>query len=287
MSNLEVSEAQAVRKSYLDNPLALGLFRASLMFPVEHFVDMTKVASQKSPELSSWKVIKDVYDKKGFRGFMDGALVNYPRRVLRDTVRWPIIGYSYNALISKFPEVFPEKSTTSFVFSGLAVALFDSCVLGPLELLMSYKVKESGGYKKFFRDRFFKEGIPSLYRGVGVNLTYRGAVWTLYMGVDSEIKKKFQSGNHSSLSAYTQQVISATVVSTVLVATLLPVDFIKTQIQIDPSLHRKKISCVVKDLVQKHGFFRFYAGAPIVWASNIAYVLVFQKVVQKSIEICK
>ena len=70
-------------------------------------------------------------------------------------------------------------------------------------------------------------------------------------------------------------------------ATLLPLDFIKTQIQMGPDFHGKKISFVVQPLVQKYSFFRFYAGASIVWTYSIAYALVFQKVVQKSIETFK
>ena len=167
---------QVVKASYLDNPFALGLCRATLMFPLEHFVDMTKLASQKSSQFSSWKVISDIYKERGFRGFIEGALPNYPRRAVRDTLRWPVIGYSYNLLTSKFPETFPEKSTTSFVFSGLAAAGFDSLVLGPLEQLMAYRIKEKTSYIKFFQKRVLQEGVVSLYRGVSVNLAYRCAV---------------------------------------------------------------------------------------------------------------
>lgn len=275
---------QSSYTNYFSDPFTLGFFRASLMFPLEHFVDMTKVSAQKSPHLSSWKVIGDIYREKALRGFLEGARVNFPRRVLRDTVRWPVVGYSYHLLTKNFPEVFPEKSTVSSVFSGIAAAAFDSLVLGPLELLMAYRIKENKQYTEFFQKKILQQGISSLYRGAGLNLAYRSSVWSMYMGVNSEMNKQFSSLDEAKLLPYTREVTSAVISSTALIATLLPLDFIKTHIQMDSTLQGKKTALVAKTLFKRHGLSGFYAGASILWVNNIVYGLVFQKVVANAMD---
>lgn len=274
-------------KSYLDNPFALGFLRASLMFPLDHVIDMTKLTAQKSPELSSWKVIGDIYKNNGLKGFANGALPNFPRRVLRDSVRWPVVGYSYHFLTSRFPETFPEKSTTASVFSGLAAATFDALVLGPFELLMSYKIKEGTGYTTFFQKRFSQDGLSSLYRGASFHLFYRSITWTIYTGVDSEVKKQFTRVDKEKLFPYAQEITSAITTATALVTLAMPLDFIKSQIFMQTRLQGKKISFVVQTLLKEHRRSQFYAGAPIAWTYNVFYVLVFQKIREKTIESLK
>jgi hypothetical protein len=266
-------------RNFLDSPSTIYITRAVLAFPVEHFVDMAKTAAQKSSHQASWKVISDIYKREGFRGFTAGALPNFPRRVFRDAIRWPVIGYAYHVLTDNFPQTFPEKSTVSAVFSGLAAAHFDALVLGPLELLMSHQINKKEGYIKFFQERFSQEGIRCLYQGAGVNLAYRCTVWSTHMGVTTEVKKRIKT-----LPSYAQEITAAVCSSTILVGCVLPFDFVKTQILMNKDLQGQKVSRVVQTLIKQHGYSGFYAAAPIVWTFNIFYSLVFQRVLQVAMD---
>ena len=84
------------------------------------------------------------------------------------------------------------------------------------------------------------------------------------MGLNNEMTKVFASLNPKKLPPYAKEITSAVVISTAIVSTLLPVDFVKTQIQMNPDLQRKKISFVVRSLLKQYGFSRFYAGVPII-----------------------
>ncbi len=274
---------QPTHKNHLDNPIVLGLVRATSLFPIEHFVDMTKTSAQKSPHLTSLQVITSIYKARGLSGFADGAMPNFPRRVARDTVRWPIVGYTYHVLTSNFPNTFPEKSTTSSIFSGIATASFDALVLGPLENLMAFRIKEGRNYSTFLT----QNRITSLYQGALVNLFYRTTIWSIYMGMNSEIEKKFSVLNKKNLPPYAKEITSVVTVATTLVVVAMPLDFLKTRIQMDTELQNKKITFVVQKLLKDHGFRRFYAGAPIAWSWNLVYVFIFQKIVQKSINYFK
>ncbi len=270
---------QPTHKKHLDNPIVLGLVRATSLFPIEHFVDMTKTSAQKFTHLTSLQVITSIYKTKGLSGFADGAIPNFPRRMARDSIRWPVVGYTYHVLTSNFPNTFPEKSTTSSVFSGIAAASFDALVLGPLENLMAFKIKEGSRYPVFFQ----RNRISSLYQGALVNLFYRATVWSIYMGMNREIEKKFAVLPKETLPPHFQEIVSTISIATTLVAVAMPLDFLKTRIQMDPELQNKKITFAIQKLLKDHGFKRFYAGAPIAWSYNIIYGFVFQKMVQKSI----
>lgn len=272
---------QPIQNKQPINPIALGAMRALIGFPVEHPMDMIKIASQGAPNLSSWKVCSEIYKSRGFRGFTEGALANFPRRVLKDSVRWPVIQYTHNKLIQSFPSIFTKEGTSSKVCAGLGVALFDSLVMLPFEQLMTYKIKENESYSTFFQKRFSKDGICSLYRGVGVNLAYRCTVWGTLMTINNEVKKKFSVYDKNNEHPRLREVVSSVLVATVLVAGILPMDFVKTRIQMDTDLQKMKVTAVVKTLVRRHGFSGFYAAAPLVWGYNVFYGLLFSRVLDE------
>lgn len=172
-----MAQPTANSESQLTSLIVLGAMRSIGGFPFEHPLELMKITAQANPKHTSWQIISAIVKEKGIFGFSDTILTNFPRRVLREAVRWPIIGYTHEQLIKKFPDTFTKEGTNAKIVTGISVALFDSLIILPLEQLMAYRVKERECYTTFFKKRFNQEGISSLYRGVGVNLLRQGILW--------------------------------------------------------------------------------------------------------------
>lgn len=247
----------------------LGVMRCIAGFPFEHPLELMKITAQANPKHTSWQIIRGIVKERGVFGFSDTLLTNFPRRVLREAVRWPVIGYTHEQLIRKFPETFTREGTNAKVVTGIFVALFDSLVILPLEQLMAYRVKERERYTTFFKKRFNQDGISSLYRGVRVNLFRQGVVWTTVMTINNESKKKFDLFDKDKAHPYLRQGITSVLIAMGLITWGLPVDFVKTRIQMDADLQQMKVSSVVRTLVRRHGFSGFYAGVLPVFVHTV------------------
>jgi hypothetical protein len=248
-------------ESQLSGLIFLGALRSIAGFPFEHPLELMKIKAQADPKHTSWQIMNGIVKERGVFGFSDTILTNFPRRILREAIRWPVIGYTHEQLIRKFPEKFTREGTNAKVVTGISVALFDSLVVLPLEQLMAYRVKERERYATFFEKRFKREGMSSLYRGVPVNLFRQGVVWTTVMTINNESKKRFDRIDKDKAHPYLRQGISSVLIALGLITWGLPVDFVKTQIQMDPDLQQMKVSSVVRTLIRRYGFSGFYAGA--------------------------
>lgn len=264
----------------LSRLIFLGVLRSACGFPLEHPLELIKVTAQAHPKYSIRQVINTIVKEKGvFLGFSNTILTNFPRRVLREAVRWPVIGYTHEQLITNFPGTFTREGTNAKVVTVLSVAAFDSLIKVPLEQLIAYRVKEKERYATFFKKRFAKDGICSLYQGVGVNLFRQGIVWTTLMVINSESKKKFDLYDKDKAHPYLRQGVTSVLIATGLITWALPVDFVKARIQMDTDLQKMNTSSVVRTLIRKYGFSGFYAGALSVFvhtvfhATLVGYVL--------------
>lgn len=245
----------------MQNLVFLGAMRSTAGFVLEHPLELVKITAQAQPKDSSWEVTKKIVKEKGIFGLSNTVLTNFPRRLLREVVRWPVIGYTHEKLIKQFPNTFTREGTNSKLVTGLSVALFDSLVILPLEQLMAYRVKEKERYSSFFKKRFIQEGMPSLYRGFGINLIRQGVVWATLMGINNEAKKRFDLFDKDKVHPYLRQGVTSVLIALGLIIWGLPVDFVKARIQMEPNLQKMKLSSVVQTLIRQHGFSAFYAGA--------------------------
>lgn len=248
-------------ESQLSRLIFVGAIRSAAGFPFEHPLELMKITAQANPKHSSWQVINSIVKEKGVLGFSNTILTNFPRRVLREAVRWPVIGYTHEQLITRFPETFTREGTNAKVVTGVSVAMFDSLVILPLEQLIAYRVKERERYATFFKERFAQDGIASLYRGMSINLIRQGVVWTTLMTINNESKKKFDLLDKDKAHPYLRQGVTSILIAMGLITWGLPVDFVKTRIQMDTDLQKMKLSSVVRILIRQEGFRGFYAGA--------------------------
>jgi Mitochondrial carrier protein. len=220
-----------------------------------------KVLAQANPHYSSRQVISQIVKERGLFGFSNTALANLPRRVLKESLRWPMISCTHELLVKQFPKTFTRETIYSKIATGVSVALFDTLIILPLDQLIAYRVKEQERYTAFFQKRFVQEGVSSLYQGVRVNLVRQIVMWTTVMTINHESKRLFDLIDKEQLHPFLRQGVTGVLIGSGFVAWGLPIDFVKTRIQMDPDLQKINASHVFKTLVHRHGFSGFYAGA--------------------------
>ena len=80
------------------------------------------------------------------------------------------------------------------------------------------------------------------------------------MSINNEAKKRFDVYDKEKAHPYLRQGITSILIATGIIAWGLPIDFVKTRIQMDTEFQKMKITTVVRTLFQRHGISGFYAG---------------------------
>lgn len=215
--------------------ITIGARRSSAGFLFEHPLELLKLSAQANPNNSTIQVINRIITNEGFFGFTKTILTNFPRRILREAVRWPVIGFTHEHLVMRYPEIFTRNGIASKIFTGFSVAFFECAIILPIEQLMAYRVKEGEKYSTFFKSRFIKEGASSLYKGVLINLIRQGMLWSTVMGMNYECKRVFDLVDKKKNHPYLRQSFTSIFISLGLISWCLPIDFIKTRIQMEKS----------------------------------------------------
>lgn len=254
----------------LTNMIFLGMMRSLCGFPFEHPLELIKTTAQANPHFTLSQVIRSIVQERGLFGFSNTILASLPRRVLREAFRWPMLGYTHDVLVTRYPKVFTREGTSSKVVTGICVALFECIVIHPLDQLIIYRVSQKVAYGEFFRTRFSKSGVTSLYQGVSVNLLRQGLMWTTFMAIYQESNKRLEGRCHP----YVHQGLTSIFIGLGVVSWGLPLDFIKTRIQMDVSLQQKRLTEVVKDLYRQFGFRGFYSAAGPVFLHSILHATI-------------
>lgn len=89
------------------------------------------------------------------------------------------------------------------------------------------------------------------------------------MAINNEVKKKFDYFDKDRAHPYIRQGVASICIATGLITWALPIDFVKTRIQMDPDLQKTKIISVVRTLLLRHQLSGFYAGALPVFIHTI------------------
>lgn len=263
-----------------NHPFVLGLERSFLLSVVGQPVNVIKFKSQSHPSTSSLMIFKEIFNRSGSRGFMEGGTANFSRRFIRGAFNVPCIDYTQKMLNHSYPTIFTHDGTMSKVGAAALFAIFDSVFLYPIDLLMGYKIRAKT-YRSFYKDRFVKIGIGSLYSGVKVNFVMQLTMWQINLVVSQEVQRKLTKIDKKNEYPHVKELITATTVATTLAFINLPMDFIRTSIQNDPALNQKKTTVLINELICKHGYRAFYSGVPFVWSYNVLSVLLLNRILNK------
>ena len=262
----------------IENPyyrmMALGACRSIFGYPFDTCLGAIKFAAQANPDNSSFSIIQQIARKKGLPGFFNLGLVSFNKRFLKECVRWPVITKIHFELNNRFPQTFSSDGLAKKLVTAVCVAAFDVGIIVPVDQLLAYRAKEEQPYRRFFKTRYSQIGIRSLYRGAGLHLLNQAMAWSILLGGDSEAKKLYDHYFQKESNPFFRQAMSSCVVGVGLTLTALPVDFVKTRIQMDTNLHNQKYWTAAKLLKQQFGFRCFYSGALPVYCHSFLYATV-------------
>ena len=133
-------------------------------------------------------MVREIYSKKGVRGFYAGSLPNFTRMFLKNVYRYP--------LMISLPHFFEqrlvgaENRKTSKLLAGFSIALFESFVTCPIErakvFFMTEEVSSRGGTKRLLS----QGGLgKELFRGFVPLLTRQTVAWVSFLQADLLVKK--------------------------------------------------------------------------------------------------
>ncbi len=249
------------REQDLSRMMILSSVRCMAGFPIEHSLELFKTTAQANPLLPIAKTILQITKEKGIFGFTNTLLTNLPRRVLREVVRWPIIGYARTTLSQDFPHYFPKNGLAVDFLACSSGVFFDCAFILPLEQLIAYRVKENERYASFFKNRQIHEIIRNLYCGVGMNLVRQYVFCATYLMLNNETKKEFDVWDKERAHPFLRQGVTSMIIAAGIVAWGLPFDFVKSRVMMDGNLQKMKTTLAIRCLYRQFGFLGFYAGA--------------------------
>jgi len=115
--------------------------------------------------------VREIYSKKGIRGFYAGSLPNFTRMFLKNLYRYPLmisLPHFYEQRL-----VGADNRKTSKLLAGFSIALFESFVTCPIErakvFFMTEEVSSRGGTKRLLSQgglgkELFRGFVPLLTR---------------------------------------------------------------------------------------------------------------------------
>jgi len=226
----------------------------------------------------AFSITKEIFRERGLKGFTNTASVTLPKRLLRESCRMMIIKNSNDVLIKRYPKIFKRDGINIKLTSASVATAFNALCIVPLEQLISFKIKEKESYSEFFRKRFARDGISSLYKGWRVDLANQLAVWTLMMGVDHHFKLFFDKYDPQKNYPYLRQGTTSVLVASTLVTCTLPINFVKTRIQMVEELQNMNTVTVVRTLFKQFGVRGFYSGAAPVFVHVLLHATCYGKI---------
>lgn len=267
------------KQSFFD-VLYLTISRCFFVFWLEHPLEFVKGVCQSRPNDTTIKVVKSVYSDAGFKGFYNTCGTNFPRRLIKESFRWPLIHWTHKHLISRYPKYFQVESVNSKIATATVVALFNSVFVLPIERLMNYRIKENKRYRDFFKV-VKEQGVVSFHQGFKVNMIREISVWGSFFVTNHLVKAEFDKIDQDQKHPYLRQFLTSNIVGGVVVGCCLPIDFVKTRIQMDLSLQSMKTSKVVETLYRQYKIKGFYSGGVISYIHTLFHATICGLVVDK------
>jgi hypothetical protein len=252
----------------------LGARQMIIVFLLGHPLDLAKTKSQSNPsKVYSVNILKQLVLTDGIRGCYRGGSMNFSRLVLKEAYRSPLRGFIKqfyeSTLPARFNSQFPDAKN---VFTGLTMAMTDTFVLCPLERIkvwiMTTEQGQSASLSRYFRPdnstlKSFR--FTDLFCGLSVSF-YRSAIsWVSFLVIEENIRKLIlaKRGNLNDTPTLSEQVLIGTLCGVLNSIITLPLDAVKTRIQmrsVGETSEQLRIVQTFKYLVRTHGVRGLYAG---------------------------
>jgi len=123
--------------------------------------------------------LRNIYEKKGLKGYYAGFGINLVRVISKSAYRWPLIIYLLDLFKAK-AEKNGWNMGTAGVAAGLTTAIIESIIVCPLERLKVWLMTSSfnTSYKAFWE----LKTIWSLFDGFGPVILKQTLSWVSFLG---------------------------------------------------------------------------------------------------------
>jgi hypothetical protein len=119
----------------------VGILRGIVGFPIEQPLESIKTQWQAKPiHKHEFAVVKDIYTRKGIKGFYAGSLPNFTRMFLKNIYRYPLMISLPHFYEQRLVGV--ENRKTSKLLAGFSIALIESLITCPIERAKVYFMTE-------------------------------------------------------------------------------------------------------------------------------------------------
>lgn len=252
--------------SHLATSSFCGIIRAAIGMPIEYPLDCIKTNWQANPELKSTKqVVQLIYRQHGIYGFYNGWIPSTVQRTFEQAYRFPLV-----IAIPKFYKKHLPKNVQSYFsgidkgLTGITIATFETFV-SPFERIKVWEATKEHRKLSFFSELKNKKSnkIFELYKGVRASYAKSLVSWTTFLLTDHWFKQfAKQYEGKKELNALSLAIVSLSV-GIVCTMVVLPIDVVKTHMQmVNPSEHvgiLRNITYIIK----KYGFRGIIVGWPI------------------------
>lgn len=247
---------------------ASGVLRGMAGLPIEHPFDVVKTRWQAHPEFkSSWRVARDVFDKKGVKGFYSGVGPNGFRMGFKQAYRWPLMIFLPGMYADLIDDPYKQKIAT-----GLTIANLEVGIINPLERLkvwlMTNNQRGSGQIFAFMRENR-EHMLQSLFKGTSATLPKQNVSWVSFLAADEFLKRKMQAYRGTKDLGAMDGLVVGSAVGVINTFVTLPLDCIKTTLQ-ECGGKSTGFFSAARDISTNHGIKGFYAG----WKPRIVQYII-------------
>ncbi|MFS7997592.1 putative mitochondrial carrier domain superfamily [Helianthus anomalus] len=258
---------------------------SSMLYPVTVLKTRQQVLVKDTPCL---KMAVSIIRREGFKGLYRGygtsLMGTIPARALyMGALEMTKSNLSCTAVKMGFSEV--KAATIANAAAGLSAAMASQLVWTPIDVVSQRLMVQGGkggsvmynGGIDAFKRIVQRDGVRGLYKGFGISvLTYApsNAVWwasysmayrSIWGGVSSHGLKK-----ENSMAVVAVQGLSATIASGFSALVTMPLDTIKTRVQVlegGEGTRKASVAQTIRNLVKEGGLSACYRGLGARWAS--------------------
>ncbi|CAD8053714.1 unnamed protein product [Paramecium sonneborni] len=245
----------------------IGVSRAVLGLPMDHFFDRFKTLIQASQNNNFKQLFFESYQRNGiFRGIFAGFSSQISIQLFKQYYRWPMMIFIPKFYMEILPLKIKEAAPALHKgLAGITIALFESIVTCPFERVkcqlmtqqqsksvVKYMWQHDGGIKGFTRD---------LFTGMEVMVLKQVVSWTNYLYWDHRVRYYFKERPSQKLTV--QEIVLCSILTAIPnIIIVQPFDMIKTQFQMENNHQIKHLSIwnAFKKVYLEKGIPSFYAG---------------------------
>jgi len=243
----------------------------NMLFPLEHTFERIKLEAQKHPTNSTSSSVKNLWEQKGAKGFVEGSLANSTRRFIKESYQMPLTVLLNKFWKRHFPEEYNKDNLGTNILTGLSVASFVQTGLTlPMDRMLVEKTTKDG-YRPFLNKLKIQgiiKGIPILYEGAQVTLARHSLVWTTFFLANHSASSLLKKVNPENQSPNLSKLVKGLLTSTIVVSAIYPLEFIRNRILMEPEILKEGTVNAIKTIYRRYGFRNSYRGVGVVWVHN-------------------